>query len=432
MMDSIFHLIKVFYRAEENDKFLQKILVGIGSTISIYAVLFWKKKRNEFDSYHKSRYQLHDDFVSHFGKCQCERVSFKMQASKNLKAVDIPSKIRFPRVSIPVADFELLCDENFLSIFSRNTASSRREMHVFCSYCGVHILHAPTVNPTYVQVNADCLDQSTVKSFDVSYHTNGEENSITMPSLVNDRIGSGGLGYLSLKDGRVRAGSDIDLLDEGYPYCYYDNDSESSSSKTTMTYDFTPNPKLMHHSQSETPNIHSYKANGISINRDALKSSGTYTEAGMGRSTPIHKTNLVGINGRDQHNTNHQSYEEIFRYPNSRNVNPDWSRGTRFVYNYIYNDGVGNRKDFDKFRYFNEDVKKDSGTSSYTNAPPFTSPLPHFDLNQETPAAYIQSFSKPIAEDYIAHNNEQQQVHIHRSRSTLYESNNIERLRKYL
>mmetsp|Transcript_2572 Transcript_2572/g.3569 ORF Transcript_2572/g.3569 Transcript_2572/m.3569 type:complete len:425 (+) Transcript_2572:75-1349(+) len=424
MMESIIHLVKVFNRAGENHIFWQKVLIGIGSTISISAVLIWKKRRNEIDSYHKSRYQIHDDFVSHFGKCHCERVSFKMQASKHLKAVDVPSKIRFPRVSIPFADFELLCDEHFLSIFSRNTVSSHREMHVFCSYCGVHILHAPTDNPTYVQVNADCLDHSTVKSFDVSYHTTGEENSTNIRSPVNDKLGSG---YLSLKDGRDRVGSDIDP-EENYPYCYYDNDSESSStSKTTMTYDFTPNLKVMHHSQSETPSIHSYKSNGISMNRDGLSSNGSYIETVMGRNTPLHKINL---NGRDQPTSSASLYhEEFFRHASNRHLNPDWSRGSRFVYNSIYNDNVVNRKDINKFKQMNEDSKKDVVTSSFINVPPFSSPVTHFDLNpQDSPAVSIQSFSNPIAEDY----NEHQQQYFHRSRINYSDSNNIERLRKYL
>jgi hypothetical protein len=47
-----------------------------------------------------------------------------MRSPKIIRAVDVPSKIRFPRVSIPSQFFEPLSDEALLSFYAVNADSS--------------------------------------------------------------------------------------------------------------------------------------------------------------------------------------------------------------------------------------------------------------------------------------------------------------------
>ena len=107
----------------------------------------------------------------------------------------MPSKIRFPRVTIPCQFFEPLSDESILSFYAVNTetntgiimTASCSNSHnfsclhhaythysgifTFCSFCGVHILFSPSIDPTELQVNIDCIDRSTVDGVTVTYHS---------------------------------------------------------------------------------------------------------------------------------------------------------------------------------------------------------------------------------------------------------------------
>ena len=329
-------LFQIFFQLNENGTFVSKFLIGIGSTLAATGILAWRKYCNSVDNYHKSRYQRPVDHVTHYGSCFCERVSFKVLASKNLKAVDTPSKIRFPRVSIPYNDFELLSDEQILSICSKSKASSLNGIYVFCSFCGVHILHSHSDNPVYIQVNAECLDHSSVSSIDVSYHSTGEEGSLQARSPlrnfeIQDRRGSG---FLSLKDR-----SDTDIVGEENPYIQcMDNESDSSSSSTTLTYDFTPSQKLMHHLHlgSELESVSS------NVNRRSIRSGESYFFPGEVRSSIGELSNMQFPIRQKSVSQDHsqvpptRQYNDLYR----KQTTPDWTQGVNYVYNSIHNDGV--------------------------------------------------------------------------------------------
>ena len=106
-----------------------------------------------------------------------------------MKAIDIPSKIRFPRITVPCQSFESLSDESVVSFYAvnshedtnNNENSMDTAIYTFCSYCGVNILYSPSINPSELMVNADCLDKSTVKDYTVSYVPCKE----TTPAVAN-------------------------------------------------------------------------------------------------------------------------------------------------------------------------------------------------------------------------------------------------------
>jgi hypothetical protein len=332
--------LQIFVQLNENGAFVSKLLIGIGSTIAATGILAWRKYCNSADSYHKSRYQRPIDHVPHYGSCFCERVSFKVMASKHLKAVDIPSKIRFPRVSIPYSDFELLSDERILSICSKSKASSVSGIYVFCSFCGVHILHSHSDNPAYIQVNAECLNHSSVSGIEVSYHSTGEEGSLQEHALRNfdiqDRRGSG---FLSLKD---RFDADINEEENPYVQCM-DNESDSSSSSTTLTYDFTPSQKLMHHLHLGTDK----ESINPSVNLGSVRSGDSYYFSVEGKSATRELSDMQ-LNPSFIRTTSVRSHDHAQVPPtrqyndlNRRQMTTDWSYGVSSVYNNsANNDGL--------------------------------------------------------------------------------------------
>ena len=137
---------------------------------------------------HESRYQKLPTEL-HSGTCHCQRVKFRIRAPTELKAVDIPSKVRFPRITVPCQNFESLTDESILSFYAVTSPDEISDqdketptdtaIYTFCSYCGVNILYSPSINPVELMVNADCIDRSKVRSYVVSYHSCHE----TIPSV---------------------------------------------------------------------------------------------------------------------------------------------------------------------------------------------------------------------------------------------------------
>lgn len=93
------------------------------------------------DENHEARYRSHESgpLVLHNGMCHCQRVRFRIKAPQNLKAVDIPTKIRFPRITIPCEHFEPLTtsDDGILSLYAvRTEADPNVGVYTFCSFCG--------------------------------------------------------------------------------------------------------------------------------------------------------------------------------------------------------------------------------------------------------------------------------------------------------
>lgn len=158
------------------------LFVTIASGLAIFAARSWvkrilddnkaKKKREAQagDDVHRTRYNKAST-IQHMGACHCQRIRFRVRAPRVINAVDIPSKIRFPRITVPCDYFEPLTDEAIMSLYAIKTDPENKEMgvHTFCSYCGVHILYSPSVEPVEVQINVDCLDRSTIDHVYVSY-----------------------------------------------------------------------------------------------------------------------------------------------------------------------------------------------------------------------------------------------------------------------
>lgn len=158
------------------------IFVTIASGLALVAARSWvkrvmddlraKKKRESSagDEVHRVRYNKAGT-IQHMGACHCQRVRFRVRAPRVINAVDVPSKIRFPRITVPCDFFEPLTDEALMSLYAIKTDPENKEMgvHTFCSYCGVHILYSPSVEPVEVQINVDCLDRSTIDHMYVSY-----------------------------------------------------------------------------------------------------------------------------------------------------------------------------------------------------------------------------------------------------------------------
>ena len=118
---------------------------------------------NTDDAIFTARYPDKDEELCvHYGSCHCERIRFQIKAPRQLKAVDITSKIRFPRVSVARENFEFLSDFSDVSLYSvQNGPGSGIGVCTFCSCCGVHVLFSPAVVvPSHIQVNMECLQES--------------------------------------------------------------------------------------------------------------------------------------------------------------------------------------------------------------------------------------------------------------------------------
>lgn len=123
------------------------------------------------DEYYNIRYAKKQT-VLHNGACHCQRIRFRIRAPRVLHAVDIPSKIRFPRVTIPCEYFEPLtaADDGIMSLYAvKIEGDGGIGVHTFCSFCGVHVLYSPTIEPVEVQINADCIDRVNVDRIEISY-----------------------------------------------------------------------------------------------------------------------------------------------------------------------------------------------------------------------------------------------------------------------
>lgn len=89
------------------------------------------------DDLHQSRWKnAQGPQAVHSGACHCNRIRFRVRAATTVYAVDVPSKVRFPRLSIPVENFEPLTDESIMSMYAVKTAAQGMGIHTFCSYCG--------------------------------------------------------------------------------------------------------------------------------------------------------------------------------------------------------------------------------------------------------------------------------------------------------
>jgi len=185
------------------------LIAGFAGGLAVWAFHNWinerklKRKKYGGDEIHRQTYNK-DDLGSsailklHSGACHCKRVKFRIRAPTSLRAVDIPSKIRFPRITIPISNFEALTDDSIMSHYAVKFGKSIG-IHTFCSFCGVHVVFAPSVNPVEVLVNLNCIDKTDIKDEFVTYYS-GMDAGSPIPVSADEAkgISKKGLGSTNL------------------------------------------------------------------------------------------------------------------------------------------------------------------------------------------------------------------------------------------
>ena len=122
----------------------------------------------------------------HTGGCHCGRVRFELEADADLEAVQCNCSIcrmtGFLHVIVPKSDFRLLSGEDDIETYTFNTGVAR---HYFCRHCGIKSFYVPRSHPDGISVNANCLDQETVRSLDITAFdgANWEKNIDTLSPL---------------------------------------------------------------------------------------------------------------------------------------------------------------------------------------------------------------------------------------------------------
>jgi len=165
-------------------------IIGLASTVAVGGVVLlalhsWiknviienrsKKRKEKGDDVFYSRHGTPSNAnVIHNGSCHCHRVKFRIKAPTVLNAVDIPSKIRYPRVTITSKNFESLTEDGIMSLYAVKEKGIDNEnmtvgVHTFCSFCGIHVFYSPSIDPYEIQVNLDCIDRTNVDNVRISY-----------------------------------------------------------------------------------------------------------------------------------------------------------------------------------------------------------------------------------------------------------------------
>jgi len=186
------------------------LVVGFGCGIAMWGVhkLMKDHKADSLrrgDAVHSERYgKSQSSAHCHVGSCHCMRVRFQIYAGRCLRAVDIKSKIRFPRVTVPVNNFEALTDDSVMSHYAVKSGGSIG-IYTFCSFCGVHVVFAPSVNPTEVHVNMDCLERTNVQDAQVTYMSTAESSpcSVAYDDVSGMGINKKGVGANISMSGRL-------------------------------------------------------------------------------------------------------------------------------------------------------------------------------------------------------------------------------------
>ena len=178
------------------------IAAGVLGSVAIFTLHKWfKEKRDEIrragDELHGQRYGTQSEATHvHGGSCHCRRVRFRVRAGTGLRGVDIKSKIRFPRVTIPIENFEALTDDTMMSHYAVKSGGSIG-IYTFCSFCGVHVVFAPSIDPTEVQVNMDCIERAHVLDETVTYMTAAEAAPCSANSDAARQINRKGQGFVN-------------------------------------------------------------------------------------------------------------------------------------------------------------------------------------------------------------------------------------------
>lgn len=160
---------------------------------------------------------------SYFGECHCKRVKFQVLFPKILCAVDISSKIRFPRITIPCNDFRILTPENVLSIYPVQN-NDDIGIYTFCSFCGVHILYSPSENPSEISININTLSGHNVNQTKITYCIATESVPIDISDGRIRQYLRRGIGYMQLRGPLTE-----------FPELLGDNDSTGTAGVTEFT-----------------------------------------------------------------------------------------------------------------------------------------------------------------------------------------------------
>lgn len=106
--------------------------------------------------------------VTHSGGCHCGRVRFEVMAPAEIEATEcncsICSKSGFLHLIVPKSRFQLVQGGEDLTTYSFNTGVAK---HFFCKVCGIKSFYVPRSHPDGYSVNVRCLDEGTVKRWDI-------------------------------------------------------------------------------------------------------------------------------------------------------------------------------------------------------------------------------------------------------------------------
>ena len=122
----------------------------------------------------------------HKGGCHCGRVRFEVRAPSEINVTDCNCSVcrmsGYLHLIVPGNDFELISGEDDLETYTFNTGEAK---HHFCRHCGIKSFYVPRSHPDGVSVNANCLDEGTVVSRQVSQFDgqHWEENAHKMSPI---------------------------------------------------------------------------------------------------------------------------------------------------------------------------------------------------------------------------------------------------------
>ncbi|CAN0070488.1 unnamed protein product [Scytosiphon promiscuus] len=119
--------------------------------------------------------------VLHLGSCHCGGLAFEVQAPEHLVAIEGPSKVRYPFITVPAEQFRLTSDDSNGSLYllkcrppAGRDDTPKVSAHFFCRRCGVHVVHAPDFpHAAVADVNVHCINRSTIKSLAVAFLRGG-------------------------------------------------------------------------------------------------------------------------------------------------------------------------------------------------------------------------------------------------------------------
>lgn len=121
--------------------------------------------------------------VLHSGSCHCGRVTFDVEAPRDLVVHEcncsICHRVGFLHLIVDAQQFTLRTGEADLVTYTFGTQTAR---HLFCGTCGVKGFYVPRSHPDGYSVNARCLDDASLDSLEIRPFDgrNWEENVRTL------------------------------------------------------------------------------------------------------------------------------------------------------------------------------------------------------------------------------------------------------------